>query len=80
MDGKTSYIDFYRFGGFGSKPIALENINYRGYGSWMHKVTNTPVFYYRYNGKRKFGFFKKSEVTEAEVLKNVFMGKMFNVT
>lgn len=55
-------------------------MNFRGYGSWMHKVTNTPVFYYRYNGKKKFAFFKKSEVTEPEILKNVFIGKLFNVT
>lgn len=39
-----------------------------------------PTFNYMEKGKKKWGFFKFSEVVDHAVLQNVFKGRIFNVT
>jgi len=78
-DGKTIYLELYRFLGFGSRMLEVETVDFKGYGPYFKKYSKIPVVKYEENRKRKIMFFKTGYITENEILRKVFSGYSFKV-
>jgi len=78
-DGKTVYLEIFRFLGFGARTIELEVGNFKGYGPYIKKYSKIPIAKYEEGKKRRFIFFKTMYIAENEILRKVFSGYSFKV-
>lgn len=51
IDGKTTFIDFYRLAGFGTRMVKVDNKDFKGWNYFISQRTKIPVF--RYNDGSK---------------------------
>ena len=80
MNGKSVYIDFFRWGGFHTDPIEFDCSEFVGYGYYIHKYSRLPVVRYRVEGRKKsFFFLRYSDILEENVCRTIFVGQSFKV-
>lgn len=58
QNGRTVFLDFFKHAGFGNQMVESETQYMGGYNFFLHKFTQTPIFKYRFDGKKKYGFLK----------------------
>lgn len=78
-DGRSVFVELYRFLGFGSNVIGLEVRDFRGYGPYIQKYSKVPIAKYDDNGTKKFIFIKPGYIVENDLLRKVFHGYDFKV-
>lgn len=78
-DGTSVFIDFYSLLGFSYRTVEIPSTDFHGSGPFYHKNSQIPSAKYLENGKKKYLFFKTSNVENEEILKKVFAGKRFKI-
>lgn len=78
-DGKTVYVEFYRFLGFSTISQDIDSKDFKGCGPYFKKFNSVPVAWYGSMGKKYWFFFKTSNILENDLLRKIFAGFSFRV-